>query len=498
MTYLWLDISENELEGSDIFDRTTKKLNYEKPYHDIYNHDIYNNLIKVWIYTEGDMSWNFDIIEQAVELGVDDVKESEITEIIIKKLINFGYSDGLDPEEKKYIIELAKHVPLSDEEVELLFRDEPKEIILDGYRERVIYIVLAISLATKDWVITKQEKDRLMHEARLLGFNKEMLIVIWKLIDSMTTIQEQKTAIEFYATELEARNNEIKAQSEEIKTQAEALFAKNELLEEQKASITASIEYAKYIQEAILPQQAEMIKLLQEYFVLYMPKDIVSGDFYWIKEQEHRTLVTAADCTWHGVPWAFMSVLWTNLLNAITEEEWSEQFSPWVILDKLRSWVKVNLKEEQATKAAQNGMDMALISLEKNTKEAIWAWGWRYSYLEYAGAYNPLYVIRNAELVENVRATRAPVGAHLSEKPFKTTRIQLEKWDMLYMFSDGYIDQFGWDDGKKLRAKKFKEILLIIADKPEKEQKAILKEVFGKWKGNREQIDDVIVMWIRI
>ena len=252
------------------------------------------------------------------------------------------------------------------------------------------------------------------------------------------------------------------------------------IVDEKNKEITDSINYAKRIQNAILPPAKIVKEYLQDSFILYKPKDIVAGDFYWLEQKEHKVLFAAADCTGHGVPGAMLSVVCNNALNrSVREYNLTE---PGEILDKTREIV---IKEfEKSDEDVKDGMDIALCSLEGNT-------------LKYAGANNPLWIIRNNELID-IKSNKQPIGKFYNPLPYTTHTINLEKGDSIYIFSDGYVDQFGGKKGKKFKAKTFKELLLSIQDKSMEDQKSTIDQTFETWRGNLEQIDDVCIIGVRL
>jgi serine phosphatase RsbU (regulator of sigma subunit) len=265
-----------------------------------------------------------------------------------------------------------------------------------------------------------------------------------------------------------------------LQLQQARIESKNKEVEAQKQEIIASINYAKRIQEAIFPSDKLVKEYLPNSFVLYKPKDIVAGDFYWMEHKNNKILFAAADCTGHGVPGAMVSVICNNALNRSVREYGLT--NPGEILDKAR---KIVIQEfEKSDEEVQDGMDIALCSLEGNK-------------LQYAGAHNPLWLIRNGEIVET-KANKQPIGKFYSPLPYTTHSFDLEKEDTLYIFSDGYVDQFGGEKGKKFKAKAFRELLLAMQDKTMEEQRSLIEETFEKWRGNIEQIDDVCVIGIRI
>jgi serine phosphatase RsbU (regulator of sigma subunit) len=258
------------------------------------------------------------------------------------------------------------------------------------------------------------------------------------------------------------------------------LADKNKVIEEKSLEITDSITYAKRIQRAILPQHSEFKLALKNSFVFYEPKDIVAGDFYWMHKNRGTVLFSAADCTGHGVPGAMVSVVCNNALNRSVREYGLTD--PGQILDKTREIVVQEF--EKSEEEVKDGMDIALCSIEGDT-------------LKYAGANNPLWIIRKGEVLQT-KANKQPIGQFENPVHYTTHAFELEKGDSIYIFSDGYIDQFGGEKGKKFKTKAFRELLLSIQDKSMEDQKEIIDVTFLKWKGNLEQIDDVCVIGVKI
>lgn len=259
---------------------------------------------------------------------------------------------------------------------------------------------------------------------------------------------------------------------------------KNEI-EHQKKEIQDSINYAQNIQSSILPDLGELQKSLGDIFVFYKPKDVVSGDFFWYCKHDNKILLAAADCTGHGVPGAFMSMIGSyELNNSVMERGLME---PSRILSHINVSLKNRLKQGENRSAIKDGMDIVLCSFDLKGNQ-----------LQYAGANRPLYIVRGQEGIE-VAPTKAAIGGFTAnEFEFAQNTIELQKGDCVYMYTDGYSDQFGGDKNKKLTTKRFKELLRAIAAKPMREQLALLEENFYKWKGNFDQLDDVLVIGIRI
>lgn len=270
----------------------------------------------------------------------------------------------------------------------------------------------------------------------------------------------------------------------EKKKANEVISLQKELVEEKNKSITDSINYAKKIQRAILPSEKMLQRLLPEHFMLYLPKDIVSGDFYWAVSPQPGVVVLAiADCTGHGVPGAFMSMIGISLLNEIVMEKKITQ--PDQVLNHLREGVIKALNAEE--EASRDGMDIVLCRYDMNR-----------NVLHFASANNPVWVFAPHGLME-FKGDKFPVGPHAGEvKPFTLHELPLQKGMCIYAFSDGYADQFGGEHGKKFKYKQLQELLAQIRSRPMEEQRSLLQSSFEKWRGNLEQVDDVLVVGTRI
>jgi serine phosphatase RsbU (regulator of sigma subunit) len=315
-----------------------------------------------------------------------------------------------------------------------------------------------------------------------------------KLKDKVNRELEQK---------VQERTREIREQKEEIEAQRDEIEAQRDLVFAQKKEITDSIDYAQRIQAAILPHKSYLDEVIPEYFVLFKPRDIVSGDFYWIKEVDSSVVVVAADCTGHGVPGAFMSMLGITLLTEQLGQERVER--PGEILGQLRSKIKQMFVQEGTIREQKDGIDMAIAVIDKKKKE-----------LQFAGAYNPLYLLRNKKqssvreitaeeplegdhsLLYELKGDKQPIGVHWEETRFTNQLVKLQPGDTVYVFSDGYVDQYGGAHRKKFKTHKFKELLLSLQTESMERQKQVLEETFENWKGNIEQIDDVCVVGIRV
>ncbi len=274
--------------------------------------------------------------------------------------------------------------------------------------------------------------------------------------------------------------------TEQVMMQKREIENQNERLEVLYKHVTDSIKYAKRIQEAILPPDNVVKKLLPDSFVLYKPKDIVSGDFYWIQKKQDKVLFATVDCTGHGVPGAFMSIVGHNLLKHVVTN--TSLVEPALILDALNKGVSDTLHSSGDEVAAKDGMDVSLCSINFDKLE-----------LEYSGAYNPLYLLRDGALQE-IKGDKFPVGFFVGEgeRKFTNHNIKLQKGDMLYVFSDGYADQFGGPNGKKFMARNFRDVLLKIHNMTINDQKLFLDKTIETWKGTLEQVDDILVWGVKI
>lgn len=272
---------------------------------------------------------------------------------------------------------------------------------------------------------------------------------------------------------------------QKVKERTAEIEMQKEKIEEQNRQITDSIEYAQHIQSAILPKEDTLEPLLGEYFILYKPRDIVSGDFYWINGNKDRVVTIVADCTGHGVPGAFLSMLGVAILNQINAVH--ADYSAGQILDNLREEIISTLSHTRAGEKARDGMDLALSIIDYTNMK-----------VQFSGAINPLILIRNNE-PEIFKGDKMPVGLHIGDvHPFTTMEFDIRKNDCLYMFSDGYADQFGGPEGKKFMTGKFRKLLCEISPFTMQEQYNILDKTIEEWKNGDEQVDDILVMGIRI
>ncbi len=300
-----------------------------------------------------------------------------------------------------------------------------------------------------------------------------------RLVDERTReLQQANERLQKTYDEIRIQNQNLAAAKETIHEQLLVITQKNE-------DITASIQYAKRIQNAILPAQIELDLMFPHNFVLYMPKDIVSGDFYWAARDKNVRAVAAVDCTGHGVPGAFMSVLGYSSLNQIITRTHLSKVGQ--ILNQLDSNIRDSLRQSGQEGQSRDGMDLALCSVVGGYT------------LHYAGANNPLYLFRaDGEFIE-IKADKRPIGGgQYVLEDFTRHTIPLSPGDTFYIFSDGFADQFGGPRGKKFSYKKMRELLTEILCLDMTEQRRKLHEAFEDWRGDEEQMDDVLVMGIRV
>ena len=325
-----------------------------------------------------------------------------------------------------------------------------------------------------------------------------LLILLWVIIKLYTRkLENDKIHLEGI---IEERTVEIREKKDKIETQHHQIL---KILTE----LTDSINYAQRIQQAVLPSDNYLDEILNDYFILFKPKDVVSGDFYWATKINEYVIITAADCTGHGVPGAFMSMLGTSFLNEIVRN--AELTKASEILFELRKYVITALNQTGEEGEQKDGMDMSLCVINTKNHE-----------VQYSGANNPLYIVKDKEfkdkneaiklcdnsklktqkpkLFYEVKPNKMPISIYLKMGEFDNNIIKLEKGDKIYMFSDGYADQFGGPKGKKFMYKPFKKLLLENSDKPMSEQKEILLKSFEGWRGDVDQIDDVVVLGIQI
>ena len=368
------------------------------------------------------------------------------------------------------------------EEMDTKYETEKKQQQIELQESQII---------ARDATIKQQKTFR---NALGTGFLAVILIVVvttyayvQKRRDNKKILEQNKQITEANE-ELVVLNEAVSQRNEQITEANEELVVLNEALNRQKNEILDSINYAQRIQSAMLPPVSYVDELLIENFILFKPRDIVSGDFYWIKQVNQYIVLVAADCTGHGVPGAFMSMLGISFLNEIVQRREITRADQ--VLNELRNHIKHALRQRGQPDESKDGMDMALCVIDKKN-----------NMIQYAGANNPLYLIRDVEgtpELTEIKADRMPLGYYQGKDvSFTNHDIHLETGDALYIFSDGYIDQKGGKGNKKFMSKNFKNLLLNIYDQPMFEQEKVLDRTLRDWMGNQNQMDDILVIGVR-
>ncbi len=484
---------------------------------------LYNNIAIVNYYLE-----NYDNVRNYFEKAYKVYLESGNLRRQLMALSNIAEVDNMIGQKEKAlnsyfeILKLEKELGQKGEQVGTYYAIAEIYYSRDDFNNAEKYCDLGLSLAKEIgamavtinyYELLTQIYGKKGNYRTALDYSELMFAVNDSVFNAEKTkqIQELETQYETKKKEQQIINLEKEREIRELKIKKQRLFTifllsgfvsififllilysqnkkirkANKLLAQQKRQITDSIEYASRIQTAILPPGDFIAKVIPDHFILYKPREIVSGDFYWITHKDNKIVVAAVDCTGHGVPGAFMSMLGFAFLNEIVNKETELKANS--ILNELRNNVKKSLHQTGKEDEAKDGMDIALCVIDPENLT-----------LQYSGAYNPLYLIRNEELI-TFKADRMPIGIHIIEKEsFTNHEINVQKGDIIYIFTDGYVDQFGGPNASKFRKAPFKEMLVSIKDKEMQEQKRILDSEFEKWKGERDQIDDVLVMGIKI
>jgi tetratricopeptide (TPR) repeat protein len=318
----------------------------------------------------------------------------------------------------------------------------------------------------------KAEQDK--KDALIAADKKKQKIVTWSVVSGLLLVMGFAGFV-FRSLRITRKQKQV------IEIKNKETEGQKKIIEEKQKDILDSITYAKRLQEAILPPLSIIKKYLPESFILYKPKDIIAGDFYWMDVADDIVLLAACDCTGHGVPGAMVSVVCSNALNRALKE--FKIHDSGKLLDKTRDLVLETFAKSGEIK---DGMDMSFCAINKKT-----------NHLEWSGANNPLWYVRNGEMKE-LNPDKQPIGQSDIMKPFTTHTMELQKGDVLYLFTDGYADQFGGEKGKKFKYQQFKNSLLAISQLAMNKQKEELDNIFETWKGHLEQVDDVLVMGIRV
>jgi serine phosphatase RsbU (regulator of sigma subunit) len=362
--------------------------------------------------------------------------------------------------------------------------------------------ILFLALALGDrYNLYKKERESTQKE--MLALQKAANVTLEQKVQERTLqLQETNNKLNAKNDELLSLNEEINQQNDEILSQRDALSIAVHETNKQKENILASINYALKIQTAMLPFEERIAESLKNFFIFYKPRDIVSGDFYFFENKDTHVVFSALDCTGHGVPGAFMSMIGHEILGEIVNVK--HIYSPDLILNNLHKGIYLALQQDKSEN--RDGMDVVMISLKKDLSETSNLiddkniWNNKFEYLEYAGAMNPFYYVQNNVLTE-IKATKKAIGGSQEEtlRSFNKHRIELaNQKTVFWLTSDGYQDQFGGKDNRKFMVKPFRELLFSIHHLPMSEQKIALQTNFDVWKGNHQQVDDVLVIGVEI
>jgi serine phosphatase RsbU (regulator of sigma subunit) len=350
----------------------------------------------------------------------------------------------------------SRRIARARERIESHFKTEIKNFESDIDRLNYLLQEKETHAPVKTETVNRQLPDNFLIEQKKLERDKEEIVLKNKKLWEMSLlIQKEKNHIQFLKNDIENKHK----------------------------NITDSITYAKRIQDAVLPPADVLKGALNDFFLFWLPKETVSGDFYWMKRQGDMLAFTVADCTGHGVPGAFMSMLGVTFLNEVCTDL-NEETMPSEILETMRNLVITTLKQDNSSPLEpKDGMDMALCLLNLKTKK-----------IKFSGANNPMYLVRNGELTE-YKAVKNPIGLYPRIKPFETEEFQAEDGDYIYMFSDGFADQFNGETGKKVTYGRMKNLLVEINNEtknPAQQQEKLLKFI-TEWRGSFIQMDDILI-----
>jgi len=346
-----------------------------------------------------------------------------------------------------------------------------------------LFLILgvAINYALKDYPVGKHSLE--------LGVTLQILAFSIGLSERINLLKKSKEVAQRRIIDQLRENAALKDKvnrelEDKVQERTQEIQDQKEHIEKQNKEIKYSFDYAKKIQNTVLPQHEVFENLFGEHFIFFKPKDIVSGDFYWISQSEGKIVLTAADCTGHGVPGSLMSMLGITMLHEIVNEKNVRHSDE--ILNHLRLSIARTLKQEGKIGEQKDGIDMALTIYDPATR-----------HMEFSGANNPLYIIRNGEMLE-YKGNNMPVAFYEKMSDFTRYTMEMKAGDRVYMFTDGFPDQFGGPQGKKFKYRPFKDLLLEVHERPMEEQQRILSLIFDEWKGDLPQIDDVLVIGLRL
>ncbi len=399
-------------------------------------------------------------------------------------LKNYGVADSLN--DTLLFEENKKHIA----EIEAKYQNEKK--------------AQQIKILNKEKALqqTELKQQRIINYATATGLLMLLLLsfLIYKRYrdktKANTLLTEKNHQINQQKEEITAQRDEIESQRDEITAQRDNLHQQKQQLEKANNELTQSISYARFIQSAALPTKKVLDSIIPNRFILFIPQNIVGGDFYWATQKEGKSILAAADCTGHGVPGGFMSMLGMSLLNEIINKE--GHTSPEIILNKLRDYLINALHQKSQAGSLKDGMDISIISIDRNQNK-----------LTCAGANNPIFMIvpingnkniperavsNEKDMLQEIQVDKMPISIGYKMKKFTQKEFDLNTIKTIYLLSDGFADQFGGDKNKKFMRKNLKELLLNISEEPFHEQYKILQETFTAWKGSTPQFDDVMII----
>lgn len=445
-----------------------------------------NKILEQAVSSEDEAEFAKMIREMRQQLNISEETNAEQTEKIEKMSANIKKKEREIKEKQAYLDSIQVTIEMQKKYSEQMRNklDSNAQQILEKER----------ALKENDSKLTKQMIELEKAKKNFQEIERDMN-------DTMKTLENQKTfttiavlvslliavlLIVAYRSSVKQRRQAviINRQKEEAEIQRDEIQTQHLQLADKNKEITDSITYAKRIQDAMLPPMEIFRENLEQSFIFYLPKDIVAGDFYWMENTQGKIIFAAADCTGHGVPGAIVSVICSNALNRSVRE--FKLIKPSEILDQTLEIVldKFGSSDDEV----KDGMDIALITYNPKTQE-----------VEFAGANNPLWIVRKgAKEVEEYKADKQPIGKYLKHVPFTNHKTKLNKGDSIYVFSDGYADQFGGEMGKKFRSLHFKELLISIQEHDMKTQKKLIEKAFFGWKGKLDQLDDICVIGFRV
>ncbi len=463
-----------------------------------YSRDANDKLGIAYIYRNISSVYHF---QEKYEISLEYASKS--MELFIEEQDELGLTDALNSVGNTY---------LKTNQTQKAFEVLNRSLKISDFNNHLKGIAQANTSLGKYYCVVKEYKKAILHHQLAMSAAKEMgekmlISEIYKnLAEAYKIIGDFEQALQCFEfhdqvkSKVLTSNNEViinvmqtqyeleqaEKEKEIYKLRNYELAKANRLIETKNKDITDSIKYAKHIQEASLPDKAEMDIYLKDYFVLYQPKDIVSGDFYWFAQKDGLVYVAAVDCTGHGVPGAFISIVGQNLLRQALSESKSKSAAQ--MLDEVNRLFNLTIRQTFEESTVRDGMDISLCIIDFKALK-----------LQFAGAFNPLFLVREATLTKYT-ADKFPIGIFIGEevRNFHNHEIDLLPKDIIYMASDGYADQFGGAEGKKLKNKFFHQTLIDNHLLEMYQQKINLESFHNQWRGEYEQVDDILVIGIRI